>query len=57
MSLDPRQRRLEREVEKAREEARIPQLNPPFPWRAIGFDVSFFGVDEPPPDPPAIVNG
>jgi hypothetical protein len=48
MSLDPRETRIERELEELEKEER-PKLNPPFPYRAVSFDFDAFPAGEPPP--------
>lgn len=48
MPLDPKTAREEREAKKAAESL-PPELNPPFPYTRLSFDVSFFKVEGPPP--------
>lgn len=48
MSLDPRENRIERELEEL-EKVEVPKLNPPFPYKTESFDFDAFGCDQPQP--------
>lgn len=47
MALDPKTAREEREAKKAAESV-PPELNPPFPYTRLSFDVFFFRVETSP---------
>ncbi len=51
MALDPKTARDEREAKKAAENVPA-ELNPPFPYTRLSFDVFFFRVEAPPPQRP-----
>lgn len=51
-ALDPAARRVEKQQDKARQNA-APPLNAPFPFVKTRFDPWFFDLEKPPPAPPA----
>ncbi len=53
MALDPKTARQEREAKEAAANV-PPELNPPFPYAQLSFDVFFFHVEGPPPKKPEV---
>jgi hypothetical protein len=49
MALDPKTAREEREAEKAKSEV-PPELNPPFPYTRLSFDVSILSSNPEQPE-------
>ena len=53
LALDPKTAREEREAKEAAANV-PPELNPPFPYTRLSFDVFFFHVEGPPPKKPEV---